>query len=92
MNIKVSGLDAIKRQLDQLQLALKQLNGMVGTLSFDPHDPESIRKAIAQMERLVDDKVVKYRTNPVVADIAAKMKEQYRKSILERVKKATRPQ
>ena len=92
MNIKISGLDAMKRQLDQLQLALKQLNGTVGTLSFDPQDPESIRKAITQMERLVDGKVAQYRANPVVADIAAKMKEQYKKSILERVKKATRPQ
>lgn len=92
MNIKISGLDAMKRQLEQLQLALKQLNGTVGTLSFDPHDPESIRKAITQMERLVDGKVAQYRTNPVVADVAAKMKQQYKKSILERAKNATRPQ
>jgi hypothetical protein len=88
MNIKISGLDAIKRQLDQLQLALKQLNGKVGTLSFDPHDPESIRKAIAEMERLVDGKIAPYRTNPVVSDIAANMKKQYRKSIIERAQKA----
>ena len=73
-------------------LALKQLNGTVGTLSFDPQDPESIRKAITQMERLVDGKVAQYRANPVVADIAANMKSQYRKSILEQAKNATRPQ
>jgi hypothetical protein len=88
MSIKLSGLDALQRQLGEVQRALQQLNGTVGTLSFDPKDAGSVRQAILQMERLVDAKVAPYKANPLVSQISSSVKAQYKKSILERVRQA----
>jgi hypothetical protein len=53
-------------------------------VSFDPNDPVSIENAIAEIARLVDDKLGACGSNPIVAQMAEGMKESYRDGILEK--------
>lgn len=86
MNIK--GLDEFQRNLSQLQRALSELDGELGTVRFDPSDPVSIEAAIAEMERTIDERIASFRGNDVVDGIVEQMKEHYREAILDRAAEA----
>jgi hypothetical protein len=62
--------------------ALEGVDGELGSASFDPNDPVSIENAIAEIGRLVDEKLGAYGSNPIVAEMAESMKESYRNGIL----------
>jgi hypothetical protein len=82
--LKVSGLDQLSRQLNDAQKALENLDGELGTVSFDPNDPASIEVAIQNVEAIIDDRLGQYPNNLIIAPLAEKMKEQYRESIIDR--------
>lgn len=82
--LKISGLDKLKRELNQIQKALAALDGDIGTVSFDPNNPASIELAIHEVERMIDERVAAYASNPTVQKMAESMKEKYRDGILER--------
>jgi hypothetical protein len=82
--LKITGLDGLTRQLEDAQKALAGLDGELGSVSFDPNDPGSIEAAITRMEAMVDERLGKFASNPIIAPLANGMKEQYRKGILER--------
>lgn len=84
LNVKITGLDKIKRQLDEVQRALKVLHGTITTLKFDPADPKSVEVAIRQMEAAVDEKTAPYRSNELVSKLAQASKDKFREQILER--------
>jgi hypothetical protein len=63
--------------------ALRSLDGEIGSVNFNPDDPASIESAIAAMEAMIDCKLVGYEGNAFIADLANKMKAQYRAAILE---------
>ena len=42
---KISGLDQLTRQLEQAQQAFAEIDGELGTVEFNPHDPASIEAA-----------------------------------------------
>ncbi|MCR6496280.1 hypothetical protein LJB71_08650 [Thermomonas sp. S9] len=86
--IKITGLDELTRQLDQAQAAIDEIDGDLGTVSFDPHDPASIEAAIQQAKVLIDGKVQPWADNPLVAQLADGLKEQYRNAIIERAAEA----
>ena len=86
--IKISGLDELTRQLDQAQAAIDEIDGEFVTVSFYPHDPASIEAAIQQAEVLIDAKVQPWADNPLVAQLADGLKEQYRNAIIERAAEA----
>jgi len=44
--LNISGLDKLNRQLKDAQRAIAALNGELGTVKFDPHDPDAIETAI----------------------------------------------
>ena len=83
MNIKITGLDKLQRELKDAERALKAIDGTVASLKFDPADSRSVKNAIRQMEAAIDSKVAPYRTNEIVSKLAQGMKDQYRKKILE---------
>lgn len=58
--IKITGLDKLTKDLDQLQRVIGQLDGEIGTVNFDPNDPASIESAISNVEALIDQKVGSY--------------------------------
>jgi protoheme ferro-lyase len=81
--IKIEGLDGLTKTLEQLQDAMKELDGEIGTVSYNPHDPVSIEQAAQQAAAAIDAKMQPYLGNEYVASIVADMKEQFRESILE---------
>lgn len=81
---KISGLDKLTRELDDAQKAMEALDGELGTVRFDPHDPGSIEAAIQEVERMVDERIGSYASNSIVGPLAEQMKERYREAILEK--------
>ncbi|SFP14741.1 hypothetical protein SAMN03159463_03685 [Mesorhizobium sp. NFR06] len=86
--IKITGFDKLTKTLEQAQRALKEVDGELGTVSFDPQDPASIEAAILSVETMIDERLGPYKTNPVIAPLIEGMKEQYRQGILERAAEA----
>lgn len=86
--IKISGLDQLSRQLEQAQEAIAEIDGDLGTVNFDPNDPASIETAIQEAEELIDAKVKPWADNPLVAQVADGLKEQYRNAIIDRAAEA----
>ena len=70
LNMKITGLDKLRRDLADAQRALQPLNGTIATLKFNPSDPKSVEDAIRQMEAAVDSKTAPYRGNDLVTKVA----------------------
>ena len=79
--IKITGLDKLAREMDELAKFSKAIDGDLTTVRFDPDNPSSVQAAIRQMEAAVDAKAAPYRSNKLVMDLAAKSKEQFRQAI-----------
>ena len=82
--LKITGLDELTRQLEDAQKAFQELDGELGTVNFDPHDPQSIDLAIRTMEGIIDARVGRYANNSIVAPLIDDLKESYRAAILEK--------
>jgi hypothetical protein len=82
--MEIAGLNGLTRQLEDAQKALAALDGQIGTVGFDPNDPESIEAAIQQVELMIDDRVGAYAHNPFVAPFIEQIKEQYREHIIQK--------
>ena len=85
---KIEGLDKLQRDLQRAQDALAELDGDLGSVSFNPEDPASIDQAISAMERMIDDRVAGYEDSEIIGSLAEEMKEQYRAMILEKAAEA----
>lgn len=86
--IKISGLDTLTRNLADAQKAFEALNGELGTVSFNPDDPGGIEAAIQELERLVDERLAPYASNPIIGPMAEGLKQKYREGIIERAASA----
>jgi hypothetical protein len=86
--LKISGLDSLQKKMGELEKAMAELDGELGSVSFDPEDPSSIEQAIRDMEAVVDKRIGRYADNDMVAGIVDATKEQFRASILEKAAKA----
>jgi hypothetical protein len=80
----IKGLDALIRKIKELEQAVAALDGDIAQLRFDPEDPQSIDRAIQQMEAAIDERVGDYQNNDMVQGIVETLKEQARNAILER--------
>lgn len=85
---KIKGLDKLQRDLRRAQDAVGELDGELGSVSFNPDDPASIDQAITSMERLIDEKFAGYEDSDIVTSLAEDMKEKYRSMILEKAAEA----
>lgn len=86
--VKINGLDSLQRQLKEASRALEALDGELGTVRFDPHDPSSIEAAIQQISHIIDEKVGGYSSNPIIGPLAQEMKENYRENIIQKAAEA----
>ena len=66
---KITGLDKIQKDLKDAQRALNELDGELGVVNFDPNDPASIESAIQSVNRMIDERIGKYSSNPIVAPL-----------------------
>ena len=78
------------KHLDELAKAVKALDGGITQVNFDPSDPSSVRAAVTEMERAIDRKVSRWRSNPYVADIVKELKSSFRKGIQQKARQAQR--
>lgn len=85
---KITGLDKLTKNLDQLSKAMAELDGDICQVKFNPHDPASIEQAIQAMETAIDARIASYANNPMVSGIVDEMKEKYRDAILEKAARA----
>ncbi|MFJ5295629.1 hypothetical protein ACIQAL_03755 [Pseudomonas sp. NPDC088368] len=84
----LKGLDQLQRQLKEAEAVLKALDGDLCTVNFDPTDPASIEEAVQQVEAVIDERIGRYASNPIIEPLAVEMKERYRSEILERASAA----
>jgi hypothetical protein len=84
MVFKITGLDKLQNELEEASRAFEALDGEITTLRFDPTEPSSVERAIAEMERAVDSKLAPYQGNTIIATTAVQLKTKYRDHILER--------
>jgi len=91
-SVKIEGLEKVQRELEELGDAVRALDGTLCDLRFDPSDADSVRDAIAQMEKAVDAKTARWRNNSAVREIAQRSKERFREAILDRASTARRPE
>jgi len=86
--INITGLDSLQRELSEAQKALETVNGELGTLTFKPEDPASIEAAIAESERLVDERLGPFAGNSIVGPLIQEMKDAFRTAVLDEAAKA----
>lgn len=82
--LEITGLDSLVKELDDAQKALEAVNGELGTLTFNPSDPASIEGAIADAQRLVDDRLGPYASNSIVKPLMQQMKDHFRQAVLDK--------
>lgn len=86
--IKITGLDKLQKELKEAEQALNELDGELGVVNFDPHDPDSIEAAVQSVMKMIDSRIEPYADNPVVGSLADQMKENYRENILQKAAEA----
>ena len=87
MPIKLTGMSEVTRNMEALKRAL---DGAVAGLSFDPLKPQDVERAIREIEMKVDLKMAPYISSPGVREMAAGLKEEYRKVIVQKAKEIQR--
>jgi ubiquinone/menaquinone biosynthesis C-methylase UbiE len=85
---KITGLDKLQKNLKEAQRVIGELDGELGVVNFNPTDPSSIEAAIQSVNRMVDDRIGQYSSNPILGPLADQMKEKYRESILQKAAEA----
>ena len=59
------GLDEFARKIEELQKAVAELDGEIASVKFDLDDPESIERAIQELNAAIDAKVAHYARNDI---------------------------
>ncbi len=85
MGFKLTGLSEVTRNLEQLK---KALDGAVAKVVFDPLNRQDVERAIREVEQKVDLKMAPYVSTPGVREIAAGLKEEYGKAVLQKAEEA----
>ncbi len=80
----IRGLDKLQRDLTEAEKALKELNGTLGSVAYDAHDPLSIEQPITKMHQEIDARVGSYASNPIVRPIVDQFKETVRQRIIDK--------
>ena len=85
MPIKLTGMSEVTRNMEALKRAL---DGAVEKASFDPHNRDDVERVLREIEMKVDLKLAPYMTSPGVREIASQLKEEYRKTLLQKAEEA----
>jgi hypothetical protein len=85
---KITGLDELSREIEEAQKAFAEIDGELGSVNFNPHDPASIEAANQTMEQTIDERLGRYANNSIVAPMIEEVKEKYREAIVEKAAEA----
>lgn len=86
--LKITGLEKLEKEIKEAEQALSELEGELGVVNFDPHDPASIEAAIQSVNLMIDSRIQPHTDNPIVSSLADQMKESYRENILHKAAEA----
>ncbi|MEI3776130.1 hypothetical protein [Pectobacterium brasiliense] len=86
--LKITGLDKLQKDLKEAERALGELDGELGIIKFNPNDPSSIEAALQSVDHMIDERIGKYSSNPIIGPLADDMKEKYRENILQKAAEA----
>ncbi len=89
MGFKLTGESEVTRNMERLK---RTLDSAAAGLSFDPLKREDVERALREIEQKVDLKMAPYILSPGVREIAAGLKEEYRKAILQKAEEARKTQ
>ncbi|MBS1078713.1 hypothetical protein JK217_13330 [Gluconobacter kondonii] len=81
---KITGLDKLTREMDQLAKFATEVDGELASVAFDPTDPGSLETAISEMEAAIDQKAVSYEGNNMVINLVEQIKANLREQILKK--------
>lgn len=87
-NVEIKGLDKLQNTLQEAQRAAQAIDGEIAELRFNPADPQSVERAIAEGKAKVDDKLGRYSSNPIAKQMAAALKQKIEESVRARAKAA----
>src|SRR5881628_2827909 len=87
---QIAGLEQFTSLFEELSGAIKQLNGKLCELGFDPAKPDQVQAAIQTMERAVDERLSEFPDNPLAQQFATGTKEKIKAEILKRASEARR--
>jgi hypothetical protein len=59
MKSSITGFDKIKRDLEAMQRVILALDGVLVKITVTPGDPESVDRAIREMEDAIDEKTAR---------------------------------
>ena len=89
VKLTVESNGGVLRTLEALKEAGKALDGTLATVSIDPHDPDSIERAVEDMKRAVDERLAPYASNSMVRKLGEQSKASFEKKLRERAEKAS---
>jgi hypothetical protein len=84
MGFKIEGLDNLQREMKLLADFAEAIDGDIATVQFNPADPSSVEKAIADMKLAIDQKAAGFGSSAIVDGLVAQLKEKYEAEILAR--------
>ncbi len=82
--MEVKNLDTIKKKIAQLAAFSGEIKKDLDEVKFDPSDMNSIEAALQEMEDAIDKKTAVYDQNIWIHNVAVQLKEEIRKTLLER--------
>lgn len=85
---KIEGLDELQKELSEASKAMEEMDGELGSVSLNPHDPSSIEAAISRTNQMIDEKLGSYSDNSIIGPMIEELKEKYRDSLLEKAAEA----
>jgi hypothetical protein len=78
---KITGFEKVQKELQEMQRAAQALDGEIAQISFNPDDPESVERAVHEMEQAVDAKAASYSHNAMVKAFIPEAKKAFEKRI-----------
>ena len=70
--------------LKELQSFMSEIDGDIGTVNFNAKDQDSVNQAIANMEKMIDEKAKNYQHNQSIMELVEEMKGNYKQQILDK--------
>lgn len=80
-NIEIKGLDGLQNTLQEAQRAAQAIDGEIAELRFNPADPKSVEQAIAEGKAKVNEKLGRYKSNPIAKQMAEALKHKIEESV-----------
>ncbi|MGQ3301621.1 TIR domain-containing protein [Reyranella sp.] len=84
MSLKITGLEALQRQMKLFGEITEALNGEIANVHFDPADHASVELAISEMKLAIDQKTSAFGRSKATDAIVAQIKKHYETEILRR--------